>query len=65
MAAILLLEHSIYAKIGGILLLASSLIFLVCTKLEHALHRAEQLTVVTAILLILGVSIHVLRVGHL
>ncbi|WP_457619630.1 hypothetical protein [Methanopyrus sp.] len=65
MAAILLLEHSIYAKAGGVLLLASSLIFLVCAKLERALHRAEQLTVVTAILLILGASIHVLRAGHL
>ena len=64
MAAILLLEHSIYAKAGGALLLASSVIFLVCARLEHALHRTEQLAVVAAILLILGVSIHALRVGH-
>ncbi|WP_456454531.1 hypothetical protein [Methanopyrus sp.] len=65
MAAILLFEHSIYAKAGGVLLLVSSVIFLVCARLERALHRTEQLAVVAAILLILGVSIHTLRAGHL
>ncbi|WP_456481355.1 hypothetical protein [Methanopyrus sp.] len=65
MAMILLLEHSIYAKAGGALLLASSVVFLVCARLERLLHRTEQLAVTAAILLILGASIHVLRAGHL